>query len=61
MSRLRGSGTTSVKPECGKAWFVEPTIYGEVRNSMRVAQEEFFGEAVLSILRFKDEAVAIMR
>jgi len=49
----RGEG-----PECGSGWFVQPTIFGDVRNDMRIAQEEVFGP-VLSILRFKDEADAI--
>ena len=34
--------------------FVEPTIFTNVKNSMRIAQEEVFGP-VLSIIRFKDE------
>ena len=40
--------------------FVEPTIFSEVRNDMRIAREEVFGP-VLSCIRFKDddEAVAI--
>jgi aldehyde dehydrogenase (NAD+) len=37
---------------------VEPTIFSEVDNGMRIAQEEVFGP-VLSIIRFKDEADAI--
>ncbi|MDM0047462.1 aldehyde dehydrogenase [Variovorax sp. J22R115] len=45
-------------PECGSGWFVQPTIFGDVRNDMRIAQEEVFGP-VLSILRFKDEAEAV--
>ncbi|ROZ78050.1 aldehyde dehydrogenase [Ramlibacter sp. WS9] len=45
-------------PECGDGWFVQPTIFGGVRNDMRIAQEEVFGP-VLSILRFKDEAEAV--
>lgn len=45
-------------PECGRGWFVQPTIFGDVKNGMRIAQEEVFGP-VLSILRFKDEAEAI--
>jgi len=49
----RGSG-----PECGSGWFVQPTIFGDVQNRMRIAQEEVFGP-VLSILRFQDEAEAI--
>jgi len=49
----RGSG-----PECGSGWFVQPTIFGDVQNRMRIAQEEVFGP-VLSILRFEDEAEAV--
>ena len=45
-------------PECGDGWFVEPTIFGGVRNSMRIAQEEVFGP-VLSIIPFKNEEEAI--
>jgi len=45
-------------PECGDGWFVEPTIFGGVNNSMRIAQEEVFGP-VLSIIPFKDEDDAI--
>ena len=45
-------------PESAGGWFVQPTIFGDVKNDMRIAQEEVFGP-VLSILRFKDEADAI--
>ena len=43
-----------------EGWFVDPTIYADVRNDMRIAREEVFGP-VLSVIRFKDleEAVAI--
>ena len=44
--------------ECGTGWFVQPTIFGDVNNDMRIAQEEVFGP-VLSIIRFKDEADAV--
>ena len=37
--------------------FVEPTIFTDVNNDMRIAQEEVFGP-VLSIIRFKDEEEA---
>ncbi|VWC86587.1 carnitine dehydratase [Burkholderia lata] len=43
---------------CGNGWFVEPTIFGDVRNDMRIAQEEVFGP-ILSIIRFKDEDDAV--
>lgn len=39
-------------------WFIQPTIYSEVSNGMRIAQEEIFGP-VLSVIRFKDEQEAI--
>ena len=54
-----GGGPT-LRPECGKGRFVEPTIFTDVNNHMRISQEEVFGP-VLSIIRFKteDEAVAI--
>jgi aldehyde dehydrogenase (NAD+) len=39
-------------------WFVEPTIFGNVRQSMRIAQEEVFGP-ILSIIPFEDEDEAV--
>jgi acyl-CoA reductase-like NAD-dependent aldehyde dehydrogenase len=52
-----GGGPAS-RPECGKGWFVEPTIFTEVRPDMRIAQEEVFGP-VLSIIPFDDDEEAI--
>jgi len=37
----------------GKGYFVKPTIFDEVDNQMKIAQEEIFGP-VLATLRFKD-------
>lgn len=37
-----------------KGYFVEPTIFDNARNDMKIAQEEIFGP-VISILRFKSE------
>ena len=53
-------GQRSVRAECGQGWFVEPTIFVDVRNTMRIAQEEVFGP-VLSVIAFdtEDEAVAL--
>jgi aldehyde dehydrogenase (NAD+) len=45
-------------PEYGCGQFVEPTIFTDVRNDMRIAQEEVFGP-VLAVLRFHDEDEAI--
>lgn len=41
-----------------KGWYVKPTIFSDVTNSMRIAQEEIFGP-VLVMIPFKDEAEAI--
>jgi aldehyde dehydrogenase (NAD+) len=51
------------KPEgldgkCGGGYFVKPTVFGKVKNSMTIAQEEIFGP-VLSIIPYKDEEDAI--
>ena len=51
-------GAKAERPECGEGWFVEPTIYTGVNNSMRIAQEEVFGP-VLSIIPFKDDEEAV--
>lgn len=61
----RSEGATAVLggakgdgPECGRGWFVQPTIFTGVTNEMRIAQEEVFGP-VLSVIRFKDEEDAL--
>ena len=57
-AKLLMGGGPSTRPECGSGWFVEPTIFAGVQNSMRIAQEEVFGP-VLSIIKFKDEDEAV--
>ncbi len=57
-ARCVAGGRSLEGPEYGAGQFVEPTIFVDVDNSMRIAQEEVFGP-VLSILRFKDEEDAI--
>lgn len=42
----------------GENRFVAPTIFTDVKNDMRIAQEEVFGP-VLSIIRFSDEDEAV--
>jgi betaine-aldehyde dehydrogenase len=39
-------------------YFVKPTVFGKVKNSMTIAQEEIFGP-VLSIIPYKDEEDAV--
>ena len=51
-------GHAAQRPECGEGWFVEPTIFKDVTNKMRIAQEEVFGP-VLSIIKFKDDEEAV--
>lgn len=51
-------GNRADRAECGNGWFVEPTIFTDVSNSMRIAQEEVFGP-VLSVIPFDDEDEAV--
>ncbi len=57
-AKLVLGGGPATRPECGDGWFVEPTIFTDVSNSMRIAQEEVFGP-VLSIIPFKDAEDAL--
>ncbi len=41
-----------------RGWFVRPTIFTDVTNTMRVAREEIFGP-VLCLIAYRDEAEAI--
>ena len=41
-----------------RGFFVRPTVFADVSNDMRIAQEEIFGP-VLSIIPFDDEADAV--
>jgi betaine-aldehyde dehydrogenase len=47
-----------IPKELGKGWYVEPTIFYDVDNGARIAQEEIFGP-VMSVIPFRDEAEAI--
>ncbi|SIT49388.1 putative aldehyde dehydrogenase DhaS [Paraburkholderia piptadeniae] len=51
-------GQKATRAECGNGWFIEPTIFTDVRNEMRIAQEEVFGP-VLSVIPFDDEEHAV--
>jgi aldehyde dehydrogenase (NAD+) len=39
-------------------WYVEPTVFADVDNSMRIAQEEIFGP-VVAVIAYEDEADAV--
>jgi (Z)-2-((N-methylformamido)methylene)-5-hydroxybutyrolactone dehydrogenase len=57
-AKLIYGGKRPDNPELANGLFVEPTIFGDVRNEMRIAQEEVFGP-VVCLIRFKDEEEAI--
>jgi len=44
----------------GAGYFVQPTIFDNVKNDMRIAREEIFGP-VLSIIPFEDEDDAVLQ
>ena len=60
-ARLRIGGGVHDAGACAKGHFFQPTIFDQVKPSMRIAQEEIFGP-VLSIIEVKsfDEAVEVM-
>jgi aldehyde dehydrogenase (NAD+) len=51
-------GGIPVDARLGEGWFVEPTIFTGVDNSMRIAREEVFGP-VLAVIPFDDEEQAL--
>ncbi len=57
-ARCVAGGRQLSGPGYGCGQFVEPTIYVDVTNDMRIAREEVFGP-VLAVLKFKDEADAL--
>jgi aldehyde dehydrogenase (NAD+) len=50
-----GGGTRKIN---GKGLFIEPTLFADATNDLKISREEIFGP-VLPIIRFKDEADAI--
>ncbi len=59
-ARLMTGGAEPPAMEPAGGFFVRPTIFANVSNSMKIAQEEIFGP-VLSVIRYKtvEEAVAL--
>src|SRR6266700_4225676 len=47
------AGGNRVPVDGSKGYFIEPTIFGDVNNEMKIAREEIFGP-VLSVLTFED-------
>jgi betaine-aldehyde dehydrogenase len=50
-----GGGRPANQP---KGWYLEPTVFADVDNRMRIAQEEIFGP-VLVVIPFDDDADAV--
>jgi betaine-aldehyde dehydrogenase len=53
-AKLVSGGRAPDDPLLAKGYFVEPTVFSGVTQSMRIANEEIFGP-VLSVLKWKDE------
>jgi acyl-CoA reductase-like NAD-dependent aldehyde dehydrogenase len=51
---LSGGCPPQLEGDFQKGFFFQPTIFGEVKNTMRVAQEEIFGP-VVSVITFEGE------
>jgi (Z)-2-((N-methylformamido)methylene)-5-hydroxybutyrolactone dehydrogenase len=57
-ARLVAGGGRADGPGLEKGFFIQPTIFADVHNDMKVAAEEIFGP-VLSIIPFSDEEEAV--
>ncbi len=56
---MRASWWAAVVPaQFEKGWFVEPTLFADVDNSMTIAREEIFGP-VLIVIPFDDDDDAV--
>lgn len=53
-ARLVAGGKKPGAPELQNGFYVEPTVFADVKSDMRIAQEEVFGP-VLSVLKWRDE------
>ena len=53
-ARLAYGGKRPADPKLARGFFVEPTVFADVTDDMRIAREEIFGP-VVSILRWSDE------
>jgi acyl-CoA reductase-like NAD-dependent aldehyde dehydrogenase len=57
-ARLLCGGERDTEGEKARGFFMKPTVFGDVKPDMKIAQEEIFGP-VLSVMKFKDEAEAV--
>jgi betaine-aldehyde dehydrogenase len=59
-ARLVTGGRRVTKGALAQGFFVEPTVFADCRDDMRIAKEEIFGP-VMCILRFEDEDEVVRR
>ena len=59
-ARLVCGGGAAIVDNLPDGYFVQPTVFADVKDEMRIAQEEIFGP-VLSVLDFEDEDDVIAR
>jgi len=59
-ARLVHGGKRASDPRLAQGFFVEPTVFAEVGDDMRIAREEIFGP-VVSILKWRDESDLLLR
>jgi acyl-CoA reductase-like NAD-dependent aldehyde dehydrogenase len=57
-ARLAAGGAIPADPKLRNGFYIEPTVFSDVRPDMRIAQEEVFGPFTVAI-PFDDEAEAI--
>jgi acyl-CoA reductase-like NAD-dependent aldehyde dehydrogenase len=59
-ARATTGGEAATEGDFAKGYFIQPTVFTGVKNSMRIAQEEIFGPVVAAI-PFKDENDAVLQ
>jgi betaine-aldehyde dehydrogenase len=59
-ARIAYGGKRPDDPQLAQGFFVEPTVFADVTDDMRIAREEIFGP-VVSILRWSDESDLLAR
>ena len=59
-AKVKTGGGAETDGDFAKGYFVKPTVFTNVKNDMRIAQEEIFGPVVAAI-PFKDENDAVIQ
>jgi acyl-CoA reductase-like NAD-dependent aldehyde dehydrogenase len=57
-ARLATGGARPTDPELSRGLFVQPTVFTDVTNDMRIAREEVFGPVAV-VIKFSDEDDAV--